>query len=59
MPEAPYGRYSKWLTVIMITPEEFGVDREFVQQALEEENIEARPLWKPVHLQPVFRVEDA
>ena len=55
MPEAPYGRSNCWLTVILITSEEFGRDREFVQQALEEENIEARPLWKPMHLQAVFK----
>ncbi len=50
MPEAPYGRSNCWLTVILITPEEFGRDREFVQQALEEENIEARPVWPPAPL---------
>jgi len=57
MPEAPYGRSNRWLTVILITPEEFGVDRETVCMALEAENIEARPVWKPMHLQPVFQVE--
>lgn len=55
MPEAPYGRSDRWLTVILITPEEFGADREAVQLALEAENIEARPMWKPMHLQPVFK----
>jgi dTDP-4-amino-4,6-dideoxygalactose transaminase len=54
MPEAPYGRCTRWLTVILITPEEFGADREAVRLALDEENIEARPVWKPMHLQPVF-----
>jgi len=57
MPEAPYGRSNRWLTVILITPEEFGADRETVQQALEAQNIEARPMWKPMHLQSVFRVQ--
>jgi dTDP-4-amino-4,6-dideoxygalactose transaminase len=56
MPEADYGRSNRWLTVILITPEEFGTDREMVRLALEAENIEARPVWKPMHLQPVFRV---
>ena len=56
MPEAPYGKANRWLTVILITPEEFGVDREAVRLALEAENIESRPLWKPMHLQPVFDV---
>ena len=54
MPEAPFCRSNRWLTVILITPEEFGADREEVRLALEEENIEARPVWKPMHLQPVF-----
>jgi len=54
MPEAPYGRPNRWLTVILIIPEEFGTDRETIQQALEQENIEARPLWKPMHMQAVF-----
>jgi len=54
MPEAHYGKANRWLTVILITPEEFGVDREAVRLALEAENIESRPLWKPMHMQPVF-----
>jgi len=58
MPEAPYGRSNRWLTVVLINPEEFGTDREKVRLALEEENIEARPVWKPMHLQPVFQVEE-
>jgi dTDP-4-amino-4,6-dideoxygalactose transaminase len=57
MPEADYGRSNRWLTVILITPEEFGTDREAVRLALEAENIEARPVWKPMHLQPVFDVQ--
>ena len=39
---------------ITIDPEHFGADREAVRLALERENIEARPVWKPMHLQPVF-----
>ncbi|GAF80719.1 unnamed protein product, partial [marine sediment metagenome] len=58
MPEAAYGRSNRWLTVILITPEEFGANRETLQSALEAENIEARPVWKPMHLQPVFQVEE-
>ena len=54
MPEAGYGRCNRWLTVVLITPEVFGADREAVRQALEAENIESRPVWKPMHLQPVF-----
>jgi len=55
MPEAPYGRSNRWLTVILINPEEFGADRETVRLALEAENIECRPIWKPMHMQPVFK----
>ena len=55
MPEAPYGTSNRWLSVVLITPEQFGSDRERVRIALEEKNIESRPVWKPMHLQPVFR----
>jgi dTDP-4-amino-4,6-dideoxygalactose transaminase len=55
MPEAPYGRCNRWLTVILVDPDAFGADRETVRLALEAHNIEARPVWKPMHLQPVFR----
>jgi pyridoxal phosphate-dependent aminotransferase EpsN len=54
MPEAPYGRATRWLTCILVDPEKFGADREDVRVHLDRNNIEARPLWKPMHLQPVF-----
>jgi pyridoxal phosphate-dependent aminotransferase EpsN len=54
MPEAPWGRHSRWLTTLTIDPREFGADRETVRLALESQNIEARPVWKPMHRQPVF-----
>jgi len=54
MPEALWGRHTRWLTCILIDLDTFGADREQVRQALEAENIEARPVWKPMHLQPVF-----
>jgi dTDP-4-amino-4,6-dideoxygalactose transaminase len=55
MPEAPYGRCNRWLTCLTIEPEAFGATREDVRLALEAEDIEARPVWKPMHLQPVFK----
>jgi pyridoxal phosphate-dependent aminotransferase EpsN len=55
MPEAPWGRHNRWLTTLTIDPAEFGADREQVRLGLEARNIEARPLWKPMHLQQVFR----
>ncbi|MEM6450796.1 MAG: aminotransferase class I/II-fold pyridoxal phosphate-dependent enzyme [Cyanobacteria bacterium P01_D01_bin.105] len=54
MPEASYGQSNRWLTCLTINPSEFGVDREQVRLALEKENIESRPVWKPLHLQPIF-----
>lgn len=54
MPEAPYGIPTHWLTCITIDPDEFGATREDVRLALEAANIEARPVWKPLHMQPVF-----
>ena len=44
-----------WLTCIIIDPEKSGTDRDKLRLALEAENIESRPLWKPMHLQPVFK----
>ena len=58
MPEAAWGRCTRWLTCILIDPAAFGADRETVRLALEAENIEARPVWKPMHLQPVFSACD-
>lgn len=54
MPQAPYGEPNYWLTCITIDPLTFGATREDIRLALESENIEARPIWKPLHLQPVF-----
>lgn len=48
-----YSNY--WLTAIIINPKETGgISNEDVRLALERENIESRPLWKPMHLQPIF-----
>ncbi len=55
MPEAKWGRHSRWLTCLTIDPERAGVDRETIRQAMVAQNIEARPVWKPMHLQPVFQ----
>ena len=55
MPEADYGEANRWLTVVLIDSGQFGVDREVVRLALEQFNIESRPMWKPMHSQPVYR----
>lgn len=54
MPVAPHGAGNFWLTCLTIDPARFGASREDVRFALEAQNIESRPLWKPLHLQPVF-----
>lgn len=54
MPEAPYGRATRWLTCLTIDPNAFGTGREQVRLALAKQQIEARSVWKPLHLQPVF-----
>lgn len=45
---------NRWLTTILVDPIKTGKTRENIRTALAKENIEARPLWKPMHLQPVF-----
>ena len=55
MPEASYGRATRWLSCVLLDPKAFGASREDVRLALEARDIEARPLWKPMHLQPVFK----
>jgi pyridoxal phosphate-dependent aminotransferase EpsN len=54
MPEATWGRCNRWLTCLTIDPAVAGTDREKVRLALEAQNIEARPVWKPLHSQPLF-----
>lgn len=53
-PEPQGMRANRWLTTILIEPRDTGFDREDVRLALDAENIESRPLWKPMHMQPVF-----
>ena len=54
MPEADYGTSTRWLTVILVDPGEFGANSDAIRRHLETSNIEARPVWKPMHLQPIF-----
>jgi len=50
----PWGRATRWLTVLTVDPARFGATCEDIRLALERENMESRPLWKPMHMQPVF-----
>jgi dTDP-4-amino-4,6-dideoxygalactose transaminase len=54
--DEPEGFFAnRWLTTVLIDPEfSGGITREDVRHALEKEHIESRPLWKPMHKQPVF-----
>ncbi|MDJ0734624.1 MAG: DegT/DnrJ/EryC1/StrS family aminotransferase [Nostocaceae cyanobacterium] len=54
MPEASFGKSTHWLTCLTIDPQAFGADREQVRLTLAKQQIESRPVWKPLHLQPVF-----
>ncbi len=54
MPEADFGRCTRWLSCLTFEPNIGGVSREQVRLKLLEQQIETRPLWKPMHLQPVF-----
>ena len=54
MPEPDYGTSTHWLSCITINPEIAKVNREQLRLALLEKQIETRPLWKPMHLQPIF-----
>lgn len=55
MPEAPFGRCTRWLTTMTVDPNLNPVTPSELLDALETENIEGRPIWKPLHLQPVFQ----
>jgi dTDP-4-amino-4,6-dideoxygalactose transaminase len=54
MPEASFGRATFWLTCATIDPAVAGETRDDVIDRLEAQNIEARPVWKPLHLQPAY-----
>lgn len=54
MPDADGGEPTNWLTVVTLDDGVTGVSPAQVREALEQENIEARPAWKPMHLQPLY-----
>ena len=54
MPEHPRGRSTRWLTCATVDPDAFGATRDDIRLAMEAQNVESRPAWKPMHLQPVF-----
>jgi pyridoxal phosphate-dependent aminotransferase EpsN len=54
MPEAPFGRHTRWLSCFLVDEAKFGASRDEIVRALAAENIEGRPVWKPMHLQPLY-----
>ena len=55
MPEASYGTSTRWLTVALIDAKAFGAGPDDLRVALEAADIESRPVWKPLHLQPLYQ----
>ncbi|MEL7074512.1 MAG: aminotransferase class I/II-fold pyridoxal phosphate-dependent enzyme [Cyanobacteria bacterium J06629_2] len=54
MPEASFGTCTRWLSCLTFDPQLGGIEREEIRLKLLEQQIETRPVWKPMHLQPVF-----
>jgi dTDP-4-amino-4,6-dideoxygalactose transaminase len=54
-PEAPWALHTRWLSVFTIDPTETPVTPEDLVRELDRDNIEARPVWRPMHMQPMFR----
>ena len=54
MPEASYGQSNRWLTTLTVDPERANITANEFMDALAEDDIESRPVWKPLHLQPIF-----
>jgi len=55
MPEAQYGCSNQWLTCVTVDKNRQKVTRDIIRKTLERNQVESRPLWKPMHLQPIFR----
>jgi pyridoxal phosphate-dependent aminotransferase EpsN len=54
MPQAPWGLHTNWLSCFLIDEAAFGCSRDTLIGALAEAGIESRPVWKPMHLQPLY-----
>jgi pyridoxal phosphate-dependent aminotransferase EpsN len=54
MPQASYGLHTNWLSCFLIEEETFGCTRDDLIRSLDRAGIESRPLWKPMHLQPLY-----
>ena len=54
MPQAHYGLHTNWLSCFLIDGREFGCSRDELIRVLDAANVESRPVWKPMHLQPLY-----
>jgi pyridoxal phosphate-dependent aminotransferase EpsN len=54
MPQAPYGLHTNWLSCFLIDEQVFGCSRDELIWLLDSGNVESRPVWKPMHLQPLY-----
>ena len=54
MPQAEYGVHTNWLSCFLIEENKFGLSRDALIQHLDKAGIESRPVWKPMHLQPLY-----
>lgn len=54
MPQAPYGLNTNWLSCFLIDEQAFGLSRDAMIAALDAAGVESRPVWKPMHLQPLY-----
>jgi pyridoxal phosphate-dependent aminotransferase EpsN len=54
MPQAPYGLHTNWLCCFLIHEQKFGCSRDELIRALDRGYVESRPVWKPMHLQPLY-----
>jgi dTDP-4-amino-4,6-dideoxygalactose transaminase len=55
MPEPDFARSTRWLTCLTIDPVKAGINRDAIIENLENNNIESRPTWKPMHMQPLYK----
>jgi pyridoxal phosphate-dependent aminotransferase EpsN len=54
MPQAEYGLHTNWLSCFLVDEKEFGCSRDELIRKLDEAEVESRPVWKPMHLQPLY-----
>jgi len=54
MPQAPYGLHTNWLSCFLVEEKTFGRSRDALVRLLDAAHVESRPVWKPMHLQPLY-----